>query len=69
MINGMTIHQKISLKGIISNKKERDYILSHKRDDKPFEAIYAIAVLWNYDIAIDFFLTNDINVIPINNNG
>lgn len=61
----LTLHQKISLKGIIQSKKERDAILSHRRDDEWYKAIYAIALFWNWNTALKYFFSGDLNDIPV----
>lgn len=48
----LTIHQKIGLKG-------------HFMDDPAYVNYKALMLLWNFRVAIEYFLTDDINVIPL----
>lgn len=60
----LTIHQKISLKGIFTSKKERRDI-GVRDSDEAFNGIHAIMILWNFKVAIEYYLTNDINKLSV----
>lgn len=46
----LTIHQRISLKGFFET-------------DKTCAPFQAVKILWNFKVAVNFFLTNDINLL------
>lgn len=50
----LSIHQKIGLKGVFMN-------------DQDLEIYRMVMVVWNFKVAIEFFLTGDYSVIPIVN--
>jgi hypothetical protein len=55
--NNLTIHQKISLKGLISSRKERIDI--GVNNDAYFDGLYALAILnKNYIESINLYLNN-----------
>jgi len=62
----LTLHQRISLKGIIAEKRERTF-LSHKvkaddryqNRDNYFDALKALWLLFNFKFAVEFFFDRD----------
>jgi len=60
----LTLHQRISLKGLFTSEKERRDI--GLTQTEPFNCLKALMLLWNFKIAIEYFLNNDINAIPLN---
>jgi len=62
----LTIHQRISMKGVIAEKRER-YFLSHrintedmyKNRDKYFDGLKALWLLFNFKFAVEFFFDRD----------
>lgn len=59
--NEITLHQRISLKGIFTSAKERRDI--GILNPVPYEHLNVVMKLWNFKIAIEYFLTDDINLL------
>lgn len=57
----LTLHQRISLKGLFTSEKERRDI--GLKDQEPYNCFKAIMVLWNFKLAIEYFLNNDVSVL------
>lgn len=60
----LTLHQRISLKGLFTSEKERRDI--GLTEDESFNCLRAVMVLWNFKIAIEYFLNGDVSSIPLN---
>lgn len=58
--NDLTLHQKISLKGIFTSKKERRD-LGLKDEEVSYSYLQAIWLLWDFKKAINYFLNGDID--------
>lgn len=57
----LTIHQRISLKGLFASDKERRDI--GVKNHEYFNAICGIMLLWNFKKAVEFYLNEDINAL------
>ena len=66
MYENLTLHQRISLKGLFQSQKERRDI-GIVGNDEAFKCLRAVQMLWNFKIAINYYLTNDINLLAIKN--
>lgn len=56
----ITLHQRISLKGLFTSEKEcRDIGVK----DKNMRNFHAVMILWNFKTAIEYFLNDDINIL------
>ena len=63
--NTLTIDQIISLKGVFTDRRYRDFLpVNHNTHD--FDMIYAVALLWNWKTAIEYYLTEDITLLQNN---
>lgn len=57
----LTLHQRISLKGLFTSEKERRDI--GLTEQEGFNCLRAVMVLWNFKLAIEYFLNNDVNAL------
>lgn len=57
----LTLHQRISLKGLFTSEKERRAI--GVTESESFNCLRAIMRLWNFKIAVEYFLNEDVNLL------
>jgi hypothetical protein len=61
MYEKLTVHQRISLKGLFTSAKERRDI--GVKDDVGFQALHGVMVMFNFKVAIEYYLTDNINLL------
>lgn len=59
----LTIHQRISLKGLFHSEKERLDI--GIKNSKALDCMKGIMLLWGFKKAIEYYLTEDIGLLNI----
>lgn len=54
----LNLHQRISLKGIIKYKRERNFLTHRREQDGYLDGLCALWMVTNYIHAIEYFLNN-----------